>query len=288
MSNQIQLDPFPWSSGDKALEMRLRTIFDLLLPQVSGVLTIPKTADDTQAIEGGQIDLLPAQDIWNKWSIDHYQGYIRITYGGDVQFTIDPVGRFTFGGTVGLGSKGTIYAGMQDGLYVHSTSGNTSTSFGTQRQGTPGYVFFMSCAGSSAGSITHPTTTSTAYNTTSDRRLKTNIQDHHHGLRRIWALKPRTFEFTTEPGVEHTGFIADEVQQVVPLAVTGQPDAVDDKGNPVYQQLDLSKLVPDLVSAVKALTLKTKEQDERIEALEAQLVAAKRGWGRGRSNLDAN
>ena len=56
--------------------------------------------------------------------------------------------------------------------------------------------------------------------------------------------------------------LAHEVSSIVPEAVTGTKDEVDADGNPVYQGIDQSKLVPLLVGAIKELTA-------RIEALEA-------------------
>jgi hypothetical protein len=58
------------------------------------------------------------------------------------------------------------------------------------------------------------------------------------------------------------GFIAHELQAVVPEAVTGEKDAVNADGTPEYQGVDASKLVPYLVSAIKELK-------DRVEALEA-------------------
>jgi hypothetical protein len=64
------------------------------------------------------------------------------------------------------------------------------------------------------------------------------------------------------------GFLAHEAQAVVPEAVTGEKDAVDDDGNPVYQGIDQSKLVPLLTAALQ-------EAIGRIETLEAEVAALK-------------
>jgi hypothetical protein len=64
-----------------------------------------------------------------------------------------------------------------------------------------------------------------------------------------------------------SGFIAHELQEVVPSAVTGTKDAIDADGNPDYQSVDYSKLVPTLVSAMQ-------EQQTLIEALQARLTSA--------------
>jgi hypothetical protein len=100
------------------------------------------------------------------------------------------------------------------------------------------------------------TTTATAYNTSSDYRLKQNVEPMVGGLTKLAQLKPSTFEFKSEPGAKVDGFIAHEVQAVVPQAVTGEKDGDEMQG------LDHSKLVPVLVAAVQELSAK-------VAALEA-------------------
>jgi hypothetical protein len=100
------------------------------------------------------------------------------------------------------------------------------------------------------------TTTATAYNTSSDYRLKQNVEPLVGGLAKLAQLKPSTFEFKSEPDVKVDGFIAHEVQEVVPIAVTGEKDGDEMQG------LDHSKLVPVLVAAVQELSAK-------VAALEA-------------------
>jgi hypothetical protein len=81
-----------------------------------------------------------------------------------------------------------------------------------------------------------------------------------NALNRIGQLNPIRFNFIGhEQAVD--GFLAHEVQSIVPEAVTGEKDQVDESGNPVYQGIDQSKLVPLLIAAVQELTA-------RLEALE--------------------
>lgn len=105
------------------------------------------------------------------------------------------------------------------------------------------------------------TTTATAYNTSSDYRLKENPQPMVGALARLVSVNPVTFTWKSN-GSQGEGFIAHELQAVVPEAVTGEKDAVDAGGNPVYQGVDASKLVPILVAAVQELSA-------RVAALEA-------------------
>jgi hypothetical protein len=65
------------------------------------------------------------------------------------------------------------------------------------------------------------------------------------------------------------GFLAHELAEVVPEAVTGEKDAVDDEGNPVYQGIDQSKLVPLLTAALQEALAKIDDLTARVSALEA-------------------
>ena len=109
--------------------------------------------------------------------------------------------------------------------------------------------------------------TSVSYNTSSDYRLKENIADYVSGLSAVNALRPVTYKWKSDPnGPTATGFIAHEVQAVIPQAVNGIKDAVDKDGNIVPQGIDNSFIVPHLVAAVKELSAE-------VEALKARLGA---------------
>ena len=106
------------------------------------------------------------------------------------------------------------------------------------------------------------TTTATTYNTSSDYRLKESAQPLVGGLARVNALKPSVYKWKAN-GSAGEGFLAHELAEVVPFAVTGDKDAVDADGKPAYQGVDLSKVVPILVAAIKELTA-------RVQTLEAR------------------
>ena len=115
--------------------------------------------------------------------------------------------------------------------------------------------------GTIIGEITQSGTTAVAYNTTSDYRLKENIQPLSGALARIAALKPCTYTWKSAPDEIGEGFIAHELAEVCPHAVTGEKDAVesytDEEGNeqtrPVYQGIDTSFLVATLTAAIQEL-----------------------------------
>jgi hypothetical protein len=102
----------------------------------------------------------------------------------------------------------------------------------------------------------------TTYNSASDYRLKENVQPMVGALTKVAALKPVTFTWKST-GTNDEGFLAHELQAVVPQAVRGEKDEVDADGDPVYQSIDTSVLVATLTAAIQELTA-------RVQALEAQ------------------
>ncbi len=91
--------------------------------------------------------------------------------------------------------------------------------------------------------------------------MKEAVQPLTGGLARINALKPSIYKWKSD-GSSGEGFIAHELAEVVPLAVSGQKDAVNEDGSIKSQGIDMSRIVPVLVAAIKELTA-------RVEALEA-------------------
>jgi hypothetical protein len=122
---------------------------------------------------------------------------------------------------------------------------------------------------SDVGSIT-TTNTATAYNTSSDYRLKENIAPIGGSISRLLQLKPSRFNFIAEPDTVVDGFIAHEAAEAVPECVTGTKDEVDEDGNPVYQGIDQSKLVPLLTAALQEAIQQIEALTARVDALEAQ------------------
>ena len=114
--------------------------------------------------------------------------------------------------------------------------------------------------GTSRGAITNNNNSAVAYNTSSDYRLKENVSYSFDATTELKKLKPCKFNFI---GGDLTveGFLAHEVQAVIPQAITGTHNEVDDDDNPVYQGIDQSKLVPLLVKTILEL-------EARITALE--------------------
>jgi len=121
--------------------------------------------------------------------------------------------------------------------------------------------FYLS--GTASGAINQAGASTVNYATSSDYRLKENVVEMTGSVDRVKQLKPNRFNFIADgPSRTVDGFLAHEVSNVVPEAITGDKDAVDAEGNIIPQGIDQSKIVPLLVGAIKELTA-------RIEALEA-------------------
>ena len=174
---------------------------------------------------------------------------MRITNGGGVCFA-----------TTAVGVQNSDSASFNTAGYitVNHINGKGSGS---------GYVAF-NYNGGEIGSITQNGTTGVAYNTSSDYRLKENILPITNGITRFQQLKPSRFNFKADPGIVMDGFLAHEAQAVVPECVTGEKDAVDADGNPVYQGIDQSKLVPLLTAALQEAIARIETLETRLSALE--------------------
>jgi hypothetical protein len=177
--------------------------------------------------------------------------------------------RITSDGSVFIGNTGSLF--LSTGAQIAS---NGSATFSRDsnypllinRQTTDGTIVDIRRGWSTVGTIS-VTTTATAYNTSSDYRLKENVTTVTDGIARLQQLKPSRFNFIADPTKTVDGFLAHEVQTIVPEAITGEKDAVDADGNPAYQGIDQSKLVPLLTAALQ-------EAVAKIESLEARLTAA--------------
>ena len=119
------------------------------------------------------------------------------------------------------------------------------------RRGTDGTLIAFHRNVTAVGSIS-VTASATAYNTSSDYRLKENIAPMVGALDTVAQLKPVTYNWKVD-GSDGQGFIAHELAKVVPDCVSGEKDAVDEDGNPVYQGIDTSFLVATLVAAIQEL-----------------------------------
>lgn len=117
------------------------------------------------------------------------------------------------------------------------------------------------------GSITH-NGSSTAFNTSSDYRLKENLVPLSNPVSRLGALPVYRFNFKSDPTRTVDGCLAHEVAQCVPEAVVGQKDGTAPDGSILPQAVDYSKLVPLLVASVQELSAEVASLKARVAVLE--------------------
>jgi len=192
----------------------------------------------------------------------------------------------------------TNFGGLYERLRITKngqilTNGNTSLPTGS----TSGFGFatdqlWFSYTGSSANYIQRfyngnglvgsifVSGSSTQFNTGSDYRLKENAVAISNSIERLKNLKPYRFNFKSDPSKTLDGFFAHEAQSVVPESVTGVKDEVElednvdtnaKKGDPIYQSIDQSKLVPLLTAALQDAVIKIETLEAKVETLEERV-----------------
>jgi len=183
--------------------------------------------------------------------------------------------RITQEGNITIGSAGTAVdasSGTADGVTIYGASGvtisrNNANAISLRRRLGDGNIAAFYRDTTVVGTIS-VTTTATAYNTSSDYRLKENVVPLTGAADRLNQLQVHRFNFIADPDTTVDGFIAHEAQAVVPECVTGTKDEVDDEGNPVYQGIDQSKLVPLLTAALQEALAEIESLKARVTALE--------------------
>ena len=204
---------------------------------------------------------------------------LRISSGGNVRINNTDAGNYRL--KIAFAGDGEEGIGLQS---TYSGSGNM--------------LRFLNSAGSTVGLVS-TTNTTTNYATSSDYRLKENVTPITDALSRVNQLKPSRFNFISESDRTVDGFIAHEVQDIIPEAISGEKDAMkdeefeltpmvdavtDEEGNviteaveavmetrsvPDYQGIDQSKIVPLLTAAIQEQQTIIDNLITRLEALEA-------------------
>jgi hypothetical protein len=162
--------------------------------------------------------------------------------------TLDASGNLLVGTTSQVNSGKVCFVGdfnSSNGIVLKTTYASTGSIF----------ALFANSAGSTAGYITQNGTTTVQYVTSSDYRLKENIAPMTGALAKVAALKPCTYTWK-EDGSVGQGFIAHELQEVVPDAVAGNKDDVYEDGSIKPQGIDTSFLVATLTAAIQELNAK--------------------------------
>ena len=197
-------------------------------------------------------------------------GYLNLNGSGNIIFrsgtpSVSERARITSSGGLLVGTTGTIFAGLLSvqspvatngaGFITTHNAANEYTAIACGRSGNNGNVAEWWYNTSTQVGTVSITASSTAYNTSSDYRLKNTIAPMTGALAKVALLKPCTYKWNAD-GSDGEGFIAHELAEVVPQCVTGQKDAVDAEGKPQYQGIDTSFLVATLTAALQELNAK--------------------------------
>jgi hypothetical protein len=182
-------------------------------------------------------------------------GAFTVTTGGTEKARIDASGNLLVGTT--------SYAAGQNAIKLNGTSSN----FSRNTTSAISHIYFENPNGT-VGQI-QTSGSSTSYITSSDYRLKENVQPLASGIETISSIRPVSYKWKVDGSTGH-GFIAHELQAIVPDAVSGEKDAVDEDGKPIHQGVDYSKIVVHLVAAIQELKAQNDELKARVEALEAK------------------
>ena len=170
-------------------------------------------------------------------------GYVSLSNAVGEVARVTPDSRLLLGSTSATGN------GKQEIAFVGSTN-NALVINNTNGSGAPYHIGFR-FSNTDVGNI-NCTATTTAYVTSSDYRLKEDVKPMTNALDTVIKLKPVTYKWKLN-GSNGQGFIAHELQEVCPDAVTGVKDAVDEEGKPKYQGIDTSFLVATLTAAIQEL-----------------------------------
>ena len=176
--------------------------------------------------------------------------------------------KFDQNGNFHLGGSSNSYSGKA--RFFSANNGTaTLSSINTSNSGTNRQIdFFHASATGRVGSI-QTNSSETAFNTSSDYRLKENEVAISDGITRLKKLKPYRFNFKIDPTRTVDGFFAHEVTPAVPEAISGEKDALDSNGDIEPQSIDQSKLVPLLTAALQEAIAKIETLETKVAALEA-------------------
>jgi len=178
------------------------------------------------------------------------------------------------GGNVGIGTTAPAEALDTGAGAVRAAGFRGRAGLG----GATSNVFNINWTGSAA-QLWIDTTNVGTISTVSDRRLKQQIAtEPDTGLSRVMQLRPVTFHWRNinifhDDGMQHEGFIADELQTVIPSAVVNNKDQVDANGKPVYQSIVPSEIIPVLTKALQEQQQAMQAQQAEIDILKSQIAA---------------
>jgi len=259
----IGTTPNSWTSAWTVLQLTTGALF---------------TTDTTVGTPSGQVGLANNYYYDGTNNIRTYNGFASdyLQFNGNHLFRVAGSGNAgtypSFINALQILSGGTVLIGATTATSVAKlqlVSSNAFYGFVDTAQvsnlGNP--AGFFNSAKTFVGGIS-TNNTSTAFNTSSDYRLKENVKPITDALSRLNQLKPSRFNFIADADKIVDGFIAHEVQDIVPEAISGEKNAINEDGTPKYQGIDQSKIVPLLTAAIQEQQNIIEDLKSRIQTLE--------------------
>ena len=204
---------------------------------------------DFQVIRGGGSNLITAGN----------DGYILL---GDTATLPNPRLQVTGGATFG------DYMADFYNPVLNTNAAAVSIRIGTSVPHSGNYLGFFKNNSTLTGHVNGNGSGGVNYSTVSDRRLKTNILDIDNSLELIAKMQPRIYEYKSYLGKREYGFIAQELQEVYPQAVSGNPNG-DVNTDPMM--VDYGRLTPILTAGIKELQKEVLQLKKENETLKQQL-----------------
>ena len=254
-------------------------------PSGEGIFSYKNFRDYPSADDNSKVLNIAATS--GKWgSTSHAASYIRFsTAEADTDTTqcllLKPDNSAEFAGNVVVAqdkqlqaSRNTTTSGVAAAaasFIDHTTGSGNRCTVAMEANGYQGSRHIEFYGGSNLHGSISAGYNATGFNTSSDYRLKENVNDLSGALAKVDLLLPKTF--TWKGGDENRvvqGFLAHEAQEVVPESVTGTKDETDENGKAVYQGIDQAKLVPLLTAAIKELKAQNEDLLNRVKALESK------------------
>ncbi len=178
-------------------------------------------------------------------------------------------------------------SGNRVAFFHNTNTGTTADGIAIRLENTSSsndYVYFERTSGLVQGRIAGNGSGSVSYLTSSDRRLKTNISKFEGGLDMVLKMKPKNYVFKSSPDIDRVGFIAQELDDIFPEAVSGDSAlSVDEEP----MMVDYSKLTPVLTSSVQELHQIIMDQQKLINSQKAEISGLKNNQGNFEAQLDA-